>query len=308
MRDTITLSETHGEDSINNSRAKDPRHHYVPVFYLKQWAGRDGRLCEFSRPHKVVMPRMTHPDGTAYEHGLYTFPNLPPEARNFIENRLLQMADDQAAVALRRMVAGDMDFDADTRSAWSRFLMSLMHRTPERIAQMRRMVEEQYPKHMEAARERWDEIKHPDDPRSIDEVLAVGIKDIEHVNIRLLQMAIDSPSVGSELINMVWGGIHFHRPAFPLLTSDRPTIMTNGIKHEHSHIVLPICPDRVFVAARNMKAVRELDRIFQRPETPAKLNDLVARQARRFVYGTDDRQLRFVTNRLGQQIISSPFD
>jgi hypothetical protein len=288
--------------------AKEPKHHYIPVFYLKQWARSDGRLCEFSRPHNAVKPRMTHPDGTAYVRGLYTFPNLPPKVRNSVENELLQIADDEAALALRRMVAGDMDFGSDTRSAWCRFLMSLMHRTPERIAQIRRMVVEQYPKHMEAARERWHEIKHPNDQRTIDEVLAVGLKDIEHVNILLLQMAMDSKPVGDELINMVWGGIHFHRPAFPLLTSDRPTIMTNGIKHDYSHIVLPICPDRVFVAARNRQIVQELNRIFKRPETPARLNDLIARQARRFVYGTTDRQLRFVENRLGQRIRSSPFD
>ena len=201
-----------------------------------------------------------------------------------------------------------MDFDSDTRSAWCRFLMSLMHRTPERIAQLRRMVEERYPKHMEAARARWHEIKHPDDPRTIDEVLAVGIKDIEHVNILLLQMAMDSKPVGDELITMVWGSIHFHNPGFRLLTSDRPTIMTNGIKHDYSHIVLPICPDRVFVAARSRQIVQKLKLVFDRPETPARLNDLIARQARRFVYDTTDVQLRFVENRLGQRIRSSPFD
>ena len=35
------------------------KHHYLPVFYLKQWAGPDRRLCEFSRPHKVVKPSAT---------------------------------------------------------------------------------------------------------------------------------------------------------------------------------------------------------------------------------------------------------
>ncbi|WP_354002189.1 DUF4238 domain-containing protein [uncultured Reyranella sp.] len=33
------------------------KHHYIPVFYLKSWIGTDGKLCEFSRPHKTVVDR-----------------------------------------------------------------------------------------------------------------------------------------------------------------------------------------------------------------------------------------------------------
>jgi hypothetical protein len=49
------------------------KHHYIPKLYLKQWAGPDGRVCEFSRPYQQVKPRMTFPDATGYERGLYTF-------------------------------------------------------------------------------------------------------------------------------------------------------------------------------------------------------------------------------------------
>jgi hypothetical protein len=59
------------------------KHHYIPKFYLKQWAGPDGRICEFSRPHKEVKPRMVFPDGTGYERGLYTFPELAPQNSGF---------------------------------------------------------------------------------------------------------------------------------------------------------------------------------------------------------------------------------
>jgi hypothetical protein len=40
---------------------KEQKHHYIPEFYLKQWAGSDGRLCEFNRPHKKVVAQMKHP-------------------------------------------------------------------------------------------------------------------------------------------------------------------------------------------------------------------------------------------------------
>jgi hypothetical protein len=38
------------------------------------------------------------------------------------------------------------------------------------------------------------------------------------------------------------------------------------------------------------------------------LNDRMARQARRFVYGVDDKQLRFVLNRLGRKEKAGPGD
>jgi uncharacterized protein DUF4238 len=36
------------------------KHHYIPVFYLKQWAGADGRLCQYSRPYNRVKPKRVH--------------------------------------------------------------------------------------------------------------------------------------------------------------------------------------------------------------------------------------------------------
>jgi hypothetical protein len=38
------------------------------------------------------------------------------------------------------------------------------------------------------------------------------------------------------------------------------------------------------------------------------MNDRIVRQARTFVYGTDDRQLRFVANRLGEKMPWSPWE
>ena len=53
------------------------KHHYLPVFYLKEWAGPDGRICEYSRPYDVVKPKRVHPGGTGYVRGLYAIEGLP---------------------------------------------------------------------------------------------------------------------------------------------------------------------------------------------------------------------------------------
>jgi hypothetical protein len=43
-------------------------------------------------------------------------------------------------------------------------------------------------------------------------------------------------------------------------------------------------------------------------ELMAQVNDRVASQARKFVYGTDDSQLRFVANRLGRMEPATPLE
>ena len=118
----------------------DQKHHYLPVFYLRQWSGGDGRLCEFSRPYGVVKPRMTHPDGTGYVRGLYRIEGLPPDTMNVIETEFLKPTDGLAADALKALVAGAPLAKENMRYSWTRFILSLMLRYPEAIEEMKRQL------------------------------------------------------------------------------------------------------------------------------------------------------------------------
>ena len=82
---------------IGSAPGKGDKHHYSPVFYSKEWAGPDRRLCEYSRPFKLVKPKRVHPDGTGYERGLYTVPSNNPRVAEFIERE--KFTDDAAAGA-----------------------------------------------------------------------------------------------------------------------------------------------------------------------------------------------------------------
>jgi hypothetical protein len=183
------------------------KHHYIPKFYLKQWvnpADPTRKLCEFSRPYKVVTPRRTDRDGTGYQPGLYTFPNLPPHAKDFIEKTLLQMADDKADKVLQRIMVGDMNFDQDTRSEWSRFLVSLIFRNPEGITRLRNLITEMYPEYLDGLGYTFDSIKLPDGLRTLEEGRAKGTqtKDLEHFLLLLLRRLIENPELGARLNNM----------------------------------------------------------------------------------------------------------
>lgn len=56
------------------------KHHYIPELYLKQWAGTDGRLYEYARPHNKVKAQMKHSGGTGIPLPSYPIPS--PSSRN----------------------------------------------------------------------------------------------------------------------------------------------------------------------------------------------------------------------------------
>jgi Protein of unknown function (DUF4238) len=97
------------------------KHHYVPVFYLKQWTGPDGRLCEYKR----VAGRRTFPAGTAYQKDLYRLEGVPDALAQAVESKFMHLVDTEANYALDKIVSGDTSpWDARMRSAWARFLSS----------------------------------------------------------------------------------------------------------------------------------------------------------------------------------------
>jgi hypothetical protein len=163
---TEALVATETEGPATRSRKK---HHYIPVFYLKQWMGADdGRLCEFSRPYKTpegvadpdiksipIKPRRTYPDGTGYIKHLYTFPGLRPELANYLEDQFFLRVDNEGALVMHRLLRGDAEFDSQRKSAWTRFLMSMFHRSPEGINRVIARIGEEFPANVEEFRPQY---------------------------------------------------------------------------------------------------------------------------------------------------------
>jgi Protein of unknown function (DUF4238) len=292
--------------------SKGQRHHYIPGFYLKQWGdpGKSGHLIEFCRRYKGVEARPTFPAGTGYVHGLYTFSELDGEAKDFIENVFLLRADTKAAIALQHLLAHNVDLDIDLKSAWSRFIMTLLHRSPEAIQRIRERVATGLPSALKLLKAEWETARRRGDPQTFEEyAVSIPRRDLQQANLMVLHKIMDSENVGTFLNNMLWGVLTFHRPRYPLLTSDRPYVMTNGIDKPDGHIVLPISPSTVFIAARNKETMVQIDATCKREDLrmSEKLNDIVVRQAQKFVWGNDECQLAFVANRLGKQQRSTPF-
>jgi hypothetical protein len=200
--------------------------------YLKQWAGPDGRLVEFSRRQKnVVVPRWTYPRGTGYAHDLYTIPTLPADQQNVFETAFAQHADSLAADSLKLMVRDSVVPTGQPQLAWTRFIMSLWHRTPERLAHLAEMLRKLYDEaDLERFRPMYEKVRQPSDPPTLDEYLKSRPVDAHRMAVDQLMTATLSQLVSGAIMNMRWAVTTGpEKLPYPLLTSDRPIVMTNGL-------------------------------------------------------------------------------
>lgn len=276
------------------------KHHYIPVFYLKQWCGPDRRLCEYSRPFETVIARRKYPTETGFERGLYTLNAHSPAVAEIVEDRLMRQTDNYAALAHQFLLQNDIaGLDATARSGWARFVLSLMRRTPEALKSLGDRI-------ATALVDEFPQLALPGDPSQDDQALArQGL--FERQRAMVLQSTINSEWIGTHLINMRWSVVTFTGARHLILTSDRPFVMTNGIGHPHSHLVMPISPTQCFIATNTIDVERQLQSLAPK-EFMQRTNHKMACQARKYVYGIDDGQLRFVSNRFGRREAAGPGD
>lgn len=285
------------------------KHHYIPEFYLKQWAGADGRLCEYARPYDKVKAQLKHPGGTGYVRGLYTLKGVPPELEDAFENQFLSIADGTAAVALRIMLDDRKIPPMREKWAWVRFILTLIHRNPEGVARNFAKMEAYFDgAGVRELLKDYDNLKQKDDPPTAEEWLAKNKGRVAEISkLEVMANLMQSELVGNRLLGMYWHLGRFVDLKHTILTSDRPIIMTNGLKADDSHMVIALSPQHMLVIAATEKVAKEVTSMHP-TEIVATWNDRMARQARKFVYGVNDRHLRFVENRLGEKIVWSPFE
>ncbi|MCP3386184.1 DUF4238 domain-containing protein [Bradyrhizobium sp. CCGUVB4N] len=291
---------------------KEPNHHYIPEFYLQEWAdGETRQLIEFCRRHKdVVVARPTAPAGTGYVPGLYKDRDAPKGEEYVIEERLMSSIDNWASKALQQFkTMGSLPGSLESQEAlgWCRFLYSLIVRNPDHLEVIREKLRTMdRTEILEYVRDDYPRIRRPEDPENFDEYKADFIKSPPDIDpVKVLPTLMRSKRVFRVIASFKWHTMTMNTPKYPLLTSDRPVIMTNGLVSDHAHLVMPIGPRRLFIATRTMETFESFKQ--RHPKEFAKaINDRICLQARKFVYGSDKSQLRFVSNRLGRRVWSSP--
>ena len=83
-------------------------HHYLPVFYLRQWCSANRKVVRNHRPYKDVVASPIAPDKTGYEPFLYTLLGYPPGKEQVIETEFMgPHVDEPASRAWKILIARD---------------------------------------------------------------------------------------------------------------------------------------------------------------------------------------------------------
>lgn len=272
------------------------KHHYLPVFYLKQWALQPGeRVVEFSRPFgPEVKPRRVHPSGTGYVNRLYAS-ELNGTVVWDMEREFFSPVDSRAADAMRKLINGAGLSDAD-RQAWATFVVSLMCRMPEDVPAVREMRKQVILMFAPAFRRFFDASRPAEETRTFDQLTTEVMETVPEKALITLKRIITNEKLIEMLCDMRWTVVSLTGD-HELLTSDRPVTYTKILNSDESHIVLPVGPQHLFIAARNPSTLKRYANL---PKLGSLANQRAVEQARKFVYGSSERQLRFVQNRMSR--------
>lgn len=214
----------------------------------------------------------------------------------------LQKVDDGAADALAYIENyRSKPIDPSLRDAWSRFLMSLIHRSPERIKYLAKKVQEYENSTLNP--ELWEKhksLRYSNDPLEFDDWLADQDPLAPDLRVRLLKMLIDSKLIGSTLNAMHWSVYTLAAPRFGFLTGDQPIMMSNGLGHKRGFAMLPISPTRLFIAAHDTQVIAAFET--QQPKALERaINDACTRQSHHVLIAQDEKQAAFIDKRFLKQ-------
>jgi len=281
----------------------DPkRHHYLPEFYQKSWMGPDNKVTVFRRAYSGKLdPQRKARKAVGWEQDLYAdLSEIDPARRQQVERVFMKKVDDLAADALFEMLStGAPPALHERASGWARFLMSLLHRHPTRIAAIRAMVDLRSGEVMARFGENYADLREEGDPETFEEyVVESSGRLASGMFAQFLPMIVDSERIGNVLLDMTWAVGVFRGTRFRFLTSDRPLMTSDGLGLSESFLMLPISPISYFLAAKSEEIVSNFKSAH--PESVIKaVNHAICVQAEHFVIADSEAQARFVDNRLG---------
>lgn len=277
-------------------------HHYLPRFYLSRWAGEDGKVCCYKKPHgPAVKTKRVVPTGTGFEPGLYKVRDERPEFENAMEKHFFSRIDDAAAKSLCLIEQGIQNhaWTDEPRSSWTRFLLAQMFRAPEDVAQVKHSSSALSAQERAQFRPQYNPMRKDPDPPTVDEYIKrLPPRAIDHGAFSIIRSHVTNEPIGAAVNNMVWFAFKFpdHVPA--LLTSDRPLWSTLTLSEDDAFMLMPVGPRLLFVAAKNeLTMIRLYSR--DRASLADAVNLNVTRHAVKVVYGLDAGQIDFVGKNMG---------
>ena len=273
------------------------KHHFVPEFYLRGWAA-TGTLVEYSRPDgKQVRSIARAPGGTGYDIDLYKFPTLPPHLEQAFEEQFTKQLDTEAGTVFRDLLEGREISNQSSRSAWSRFVYSMILRNPEEMEAFRQASEAAWDLGLQELQERYASTRSDTDPEALKDYLVH--KDpawLEREQFGLAQNVLDHEGIGTAINEMHWFVRDLNGARHDLLTSDRPVIRSQGMFSAKGFLTMPLSPSKLFIASVSTTPFMlsySMDALVKATNTD------VVESAVRQVYAKNRDQEKFISNRFG---------
>lgn len=287
------------------------KHHYLPSFFQRNWAGLDGKVERFIPTHRdKLIRRRVSPNEAAFERDLYADPRHSPSqwSAQKLELELFQRIDSEAADALA-LLCSDVTAvsDKSVRRAWARFIRSMMHRTPTHLSATLALYDKIWHQKSPTTQEQYEKIRLPGFPEAVEDYLkALDPNIVRDTAFDLLFSSLNSDNLAEYMANQIWKIFNIEVSKFQLYLSDNPVILV-PMKTPNGHVAIPLGPSQLLVITEHLHVIREISDISVN-ELARKANVLSVERACHCVIASDRAGESFIRNRFGRNRVGSLSD
>jgi len=285
----------------------DPhKHHFIPSFYLAQWANTDGKVIEFTRKHNKLIAKPVGPDYTGFEIDLYEAKDLAPVQRQFLEKVFFNYLDQTAFRALRLHLGTQPQWTNELINAWSRFVFGIHFRHPHTMPELREAAQVIWDASGADKQAEWEKIKESHHPATFDEYLAtIDPFTAAKMRVNLLIKVFDNDTLVAHLNRMPYAVIDVSAAPEAFVTSDRP-VCINNLGQADGFICLPISPTKLFLAVNEEKSFASV-RTMRPLDLVRRVNEFVVGRARLYVWARDRTPEPFINASMSSNLEVPPF-
>jgi hypothetical protein len=237
------------------------KHHYVPEFYLKQWADPDGRVPHYRWLNGRAVFGRRAPKYIGFEPDLYAREHVSPEQRHKVETHFFSLLDSRAAIIHGRLMRREpFTFTVEERMDWAIFLAAANARTPDMISHFKKTLPE-------AVRVNLRDT----DPEEVEK--ALGYKPpftllewtekhfpdrIANFHLRMLLRHVTRQDLIQQFMDMDWTVHEVQSRHKELLTCDRPLWYFERPEHPKFAMMMTLSPRTVFIAANTIELANKM--------------------------------------------------
>jgi hypothetical protein len=206
-------------------------HHFIPEFFIRSWCGEDGRVARFNEPTAgKLVARRVFPSQVGFREHLYTNPfESDPWKAAEVETKIMAAIDDAAAKQLDRLLSSKrLSWDGTSRTAWTTFLLSLMHRTPQSmratISQVAKIWDKTTPEIQKKYELTLKQEGYPE--RAEDYLLSLDPLVKDKAAFSAFSRSSFNSEIGQFVNNLIWGVVDVSKSDHELILSDAALIWT----------------------------------------------------------------------------------